>query len=295
MNFNQLHYFCVLAEIEHYTQAAKLLSITQPSLTHSVKELEKELGVCLFNKQGRNVKINQFGQFVYARVLPILSELEKTKSELVTMIDPNKGTVNLSFLHSLAQKFIPTIISEFVKNEENRQINFVFNQGISEDIKEDFKENKIDIAFTSNIEEDGITSIPIIKQELFLITPLEHPLADKEEIDLSEAAQFPFVYYEEKSGLRPILDNLFKSINMEPNIAYQLADDSAVCGFVSANLGIAVVPNIFGLDRFPIKVIKIKRPLYNRFIYLSFSTDKYMSPPVKKFKDFILDTYQVSK
>ena len=100
MNFNQLHYFCVLAEMEHYTQAAKLLSITQPSLTHSVKELEKELGVCLFNKQGRNVKINQFGQFVYARVLPILSELEKTKSELVTMIDPNKGTVNLSFLHS---------------------------------------------------------------------------------------------------------------------------------------------------------------------------------------------------
>ena len=251
--------------MEHYTQAAKLLSITQPSLTHSVKELEKELGVCLFNKQGRNVKINQFGQFVYARVLPILTELEKTKSELVTMI------------------------------EENRQINFVFNQGISEDIKEDFKENKIDIAFTSNIEEDGITSIPIIKQELFLITPLEHPLADKEEIDLSEAAQFPFVYYEEKSGLRPILDNLFKSINMEPNIAYQLADDAAVCGFVSANLGIAVVPNTFGLEHFPIKVIKIKKPLYNRFIYLSFSTDKYMSPPVKKFKDFILHTYQAPK
>ena len=95
--------------------------------------------------------------------------------------------------------------------------------------------------------------------------------------------------------LRPILDNLFKSIHIKPNIAYQLADESAVCGFVSANLGIAVVPNIFGLDRFPIKVIKIKRPLYNRFIYLSFSTDKYMSPPVKKFKDFILDTYQVLK
>ena len=76
------------------------------------------------------MKINQFGQFVYARVLPILSELEKTKSELVTMIDPNKGTVNLSFLHSLAQKFIPTIISEFVKSEENRQIKFLFQSKV---------------------------------------------------------------------------------------------------------------------------------------------------------------------
>jgi len=291
MNFNQLQYFCTLAKTEHYTNAAKILSITQPSLTHSIKELEKELGVCLFNKHGRNVKINQFGEFLYDRVSTILSDLEKTKNEMETMIDPRKGTINLSFLHSLAQKFIPNLIHDFTSLEENSEIKFIFNQGISEDIKEDFRENKIEIAFTSNIEGEGITSIPVIKQELFLITPLEHPLADRQEIDLVEAAQYPFIYYEEKSGLRPILDNLFKSINIEPNISYQLADDSTVCGFVSANLGIAIVPNIFGLERFPIKVIKIKSPLYNRYIYLSFCTDKYMSPPVKKFKDFILNTF----
>ena len=295
MNFNQLLYFCVLAKTEHYTKAAKLLSITQPSLTHSMKELEKELGVCLFNKQGRNVKINQFGLYLYEHVSPILYSLEKTRSDLITMIDPRKGTIHLSFLPSLAPVFIPTIIREFVKNEENCQINFVFNQGLSEEITEDFKENKIDIAFTSNLECDGITSIPIIKQELYLITPLEHPLADKEEIDLAEAAPYPFVYFDEKSVLRPMLDELFKSIHVEPNIAYQLADESSVCGFVSANLGIAVIPHIFGLEHYPIKVIKINKTFYNRFIYLSFNTDKYMSPPVKKFKDFILDTYKVSE
>ena len=281
MNFNQLLYFCVLAKTEHYTQAAKLLSITQPSLTHSIKELEKELGVCLFNKHGRNVKINQYGLFLFEQVSPILSDLEKTRSDLITMIDPRKGTIHLSFLPSLAQKFIPTIISEFVSREENSQIHFVFNHGTSEDIKRVFKENKTDIAFTSNIEGDGITSIPIIKQEFFLITPLEHPLADKEEIHLAEAAPYPFVYYDQKSVLRPILDNLFKSIKKKPIMAYQLADDSAVCGFVSANLGIAVVPDIIGLERFPIKVIKIKRPIHDRFIYLSFCTDNYMSPPVQ--------------
>ena len=295
MHFNQLLYFCVLAKTEHYTQAAKLLSITQPSLTHSIKELEKELGVCLFNKHGRNVKINQYGVFLYEHVSPILSNLEKTRSELITMIDPRKGTIHLSFLPPLAQKFIPTIISEFVKSEENSQIHFVLNQGGSEDITNDFIENKTDIAFTSHIESDGITSIPIMKQEFFLITPLEHPLADKEEIDLAEAAPFPFVYYDKKSVLRPIVDTLFKSISVKPTIAYQLADDSAVCSFVAANLGVAVVPHIIGLEHFPVKVIKIKRPLHNRFIYLSFCTDKYMSPPVKKFKDFVLETYQVSK
>lgn len=291
MNFNQLQYFCVLAETEHYTQAAKLLSITQPSLTHSIKELEKELGVCLFNKKGRNVKINQFGQFLYENVHPILSNLERTKIDIETMIDPRKGTVNLSFLHSLANKVIPNMISNFIQIEENSHINFNLGQGTTAEIKEAFKANKIDLALTSKIEEEGITSIPIFQQELFLITPLDHPLADKQEIDLVEAAQYPFIYYKEGSGLRPVIDELFKSINREPKISFQIIDDSTVCGFVSSNLGIAIVPHIFGLNHFPVKVIKLKKPLYERYIYLTYCHDKYMSPPVEKFKNFVLTNF----
>ena len=291
MNFNQLQYFCTLAETEHYTKAAKLLSITQPSLTHSIKELEKELDVCLFTKQGRNIKINQFGRFLYERVYPILEELEKTKYDMQVMVDPRKGVINLSFLHSLAQEFIPNTISSFLQAKENSKIQFTFNQATTNEIKSDFRENKVDIAFTSKLDEEGITSIPILKQELFVITPLDHPLADKEEIDLSEAAKYPFVTYNETSGIRPIIDNLFKSMDIEPEISFQLADDIAVCGFVSANLGIAIVPNIFGLDRFPIKVLKIKKPVYERYIYLSYSEDNYMSPPVQIFKDFIINKF----
>ena len=63
MNLNQLRYFCVLAETEHYTKAAEQLAITQPTLTHSIKGLEQELGIALFDKQGRNIRINQYGKF----------------------------------------------------------------------------------------------------------------------------------------------------------------------------------------------------------------------------------------
>ncbi|WP_428909550.1 LysR family transcriptional regulator [Niallia sp. Krafla_26] len=288
MNINQLQYFCVLAETEHYTRAAKLLSITQPSLTHSIKELEKELGVTLFNKHGRNIKINQFGEFLYQQVGPILDSLEKTKNDIQLMVDPTRGTIHLSFLHSLSQDFIPKVINQFVQSEENKHIHFVLDQGTTTDIKKDFFENKIDIAFTSFIEEDEITSIPILNQELYLATSLDHPLSNKTEIDLVETADYPFIFYNEKSSLRPIIDDLFKQINIAPKITYELADDGTVCGFVAANLGIAIVPNIFGIQHFPIKLIKIKNPFYERKIYLSFNGNKYMSPPVCKFKDFIL-------
>jgi DNA-binding transcriptional LysR family regulator len=290
MNINQLQYFCVLAETEHYTKAAKLLSITQPSLTHSIKELEKELDVCLFTRQGRNIKINHYGKFLYEKVSPILKDLEKVKFEMETLIDPGKGMIKLSFLHSLAQDFIPKVIGNFLKIEGNSQVNFILDQGTTNDIKEDFKANKVDIAFTSKIEEEGITSIPILKQELFLITPLDHPLANRQEIDLIETAHYPYIFYNEKSGLRPVIDELFKSINIEPQISFMLDDDRTVCSFVAANFGIAIVPNICGLDRYPVKVIKINKPVYERYIYLSFCAEKYMTPSVKRFKNFIIDS-----
>ena len=291
MNINQLQYFCVLAQHEHYTKAAKLLSITQPSLTHSIKELEKELGVTLFDKHGRNIKINQFGEFFYQQVSPILDSLKKAKSDLQLMIDPTKGTIHLSFLPSLSQDFIPKVITQFMQAEENQQIHFVLDQGITEEMKLDFKENKVDIAFTSSIEDDEITSIPILTQEFYLATPLNHPLAAKDEIDLVEAAQYPFIFYHEKNGLRSVIDDLFSKIDMEPKINFEVADHETVCRFVAANLGIAVVPNVFGIQHFPIKLLKLKSPSFGQKIYLSYSKTKYMSPPVCKFKDYILEHF----
>lgn len=62
MNLNQLHYFAKLAEVEHYTKAAEELSISQPSLSHAVSSLEKEIGTKLFEKQGRGVVLTKYGK-----------------------------------------------------------------------------------------------------------------------------------------------------------------------------------------------------------------------------------------
>ena len=128
-------------------------------------------------------------------------------------------------------------------------------------------------------------------QDLYLATPFSHPLANRDEIDLIEAKDYPFILYNEKSGLRPIIDELFNKIDVQPHIAYELAKDETICGFVAAKLGIAIVPNIFGIKHFPIKLIKIKQPTYEWKIYLSYKHTKYMAPPVCKFKDFILEHY----
>ena len=65
MNLNQLYYFKTLAELEHYTKAAEKLNISQPTLSHSISSMEKELGANLFEKQGRNVVLTKYGADLY--------------------------------------------------------------------------------------------------------------------------------------------------------------------------------------------------------------------------------------
>lgn len=76
MNLNHLNYFRVLAKVEHYTQAASILSITQPSLSHAISNLESELGTYLFEKQGRNVKLTKSGKLFLKYVDESLNILE---------------------------------------------------------------------------------------------------------------------------------------------------------------------------------------------------------------------------
>ncbi|MEE0473273.1 MAG: LysR family transcriptional regulator [Holdemanella biformis] len=76
MNLNHLYYFKILAETEHYTQAANMLNITQPSLSHAISQLEDELNCYLFEKQGRNIRLTRYGKIFYEYVKKGLSEIE---------------------------------------------------------------------------------------------------------------------------------------------------------------------------------------------------------------------------
>ena len=83
MNLKQLYYFKMLAKTEHMTQAAEQLSITQPSLSHSMTELEKELGTFLFEKNGRNIRLTKYGHFFLSYVERSLNELEHGEKALI--------------------------------------------------------------------------------------------------------------------------------------------------------------------------------------------------------------------
>lgn len=290
MNLKHLEYFRVLAKVEHYTQASEQLSITQPSLTYAISELEKELGTYLFEKQGRNIRLTKYGRFFLTYVDNALNELEKGEKKLRELVSPSHGTIDLAFIYTVGTHLVPSMIQSFFSNESNKNISFSFSQGITKNIIKGLKEEKFDLAFCSFVEnETDIDFIPLVQEDLVLIVPHNHPLASYESIDLKDTTSYPFVFYNKASGIRPIIDSLFSKVDIIPKIVCEVEEDSAVAGLVSVNYGIAVVPNIWILRHLNVKVLPIRNLSHQRFIYIASMKNRYLSPAVHKFRNFAIN------
>lgn len=294
MNLYHLRYFVTLAHFEHYTKAAEELSITQPSLSNAISLLEDELGVRLFEKEGRNIVLTKYGKTFSTSVEQSLHILDSSVKEMKT-IGMGEGVIDLGFLTTLGTHFIPKLSQDFSLNNINQDIRFNFYSApTTADILKDLKEKKYDIAFCSKVDkEKSIEFIPVAKQKLVLIVPLGHPLSNKKSIDLRDTLEYPQIVFSEKSGLRVIIDDLFKKIDEKPTISYEIDEDQVIAGLVSKNFGIAIVPYMPILEFMDVKSLEIRYPSWERNFYLATLKDSYLSPSVKNFKKYVLDNYNI--
>lgn len=295
MNLNHLHYFRVLARLEHYTQAAKELSITQPSLSHAISCLEKDLGTYLFEKQGRNVRLTKYGRFFLEYVNNGLGELELGEKKLRALVSPSIGQIDLGFIYTLGAHIMPNIIKDFINNEEYKNISFSLFQGTTSNVITRLKNEKLDLGFCSFVEnEPDVDFIPILEEELVLIVSKNHELASLDSIDLKDLSNYPFVLFNEESGIRPLINSLFDKVNITPKIICEVEEDSAVLGLVAVDYGIAIIPNISLIKNFNVKVLRITNPIIKRYIYLVSMKNKYLSPSACLFRNYVLKNLSVT-
>ncbi len=294
MNLNYLYYFSVLAKTEHYTKAANILNITQPSLSHAIDEIEKELGCSLFEKDGRNIKLSYYGKILYNYVEMGFKEMEIGYKQIESLLSPNEGLIRLAFIYTLGYEFVPNVLKNFHAIPKNNQISFSLKQGNTTEILDGLENEKYDLCFASKqTNRKNLIFVPIKTEELVVVVYKEHPLAEKKEIDIKELENEYFIYYSKSSGLRPFIDELFKQANVKPNILFEVEEDSAVLGLVNIKYGVAVVPDIPIINNFNLKKLKITNKHEPRYIYMAIPKNRFESPAVRKFITFLNNKYAV--
>lgn len=290
MNLNQLYYFKTVAKVEHFRYAAELLKVSQPSLSYAISSLEAELGIALFEKQGRNVSLTKYGKVFLDYVTTALDTLDEGKKQIQSLSSDNSGHIDMAYVAPLSFHYVPETVRSFLDQPHyiGHEITFTFKQAFTPHIIEGIKSSIYDIGFCSYVEDEPLIHFePIFEQELIAIVPPSHPLADLEHINLKQLEPYPFVGYAKESGLGKLTRKIFKEANLRPHFICEGEDETALLGLVAQNFGVSVIARTEAIDHINVKVIPLSHPQHTRIIYLAYMKNRFLTPIVQSFIDYV--------
>ncbi|AME06810.1 LysR family transcriptional regulator [Bacillus siamensis] len=290
MEWEQLEYFQTLAQTEHVTKAAKLLSISQPALSRSISRLENHLGVPLFDRQGRSITLNKYGAMFLKRVQTMMKEYTDGREEIQALLQPDQGEVSLGFLHTLGTAIVPDVIKTFRKKHPG--IGITLRQNHSYWLLDQLKEGKLDLCLLASTKpEKSIRWVQLWSEELFLYVPKGHRLAHRETVTLDELAEEPFILLKEGYALRMTADQLFEQADIHPKIMFESEEAATAAGFTASGLGVSILPDLKGLDQSNLSKIRISWPKCQRVIGIAWIEGRFLSPVAETFKQHVIEHF----
>lgn len=294
MTLLQLQYFKVLARVLHYTRAAEELHISQPSLSYSISELEKELKVKLFNKENRKISLTVYGQQFLPYVERSLGLLEEGTAVLDQMAGSRPQVVELGYFHSISASLIPALMEGFYRTSDHQNIRFQFTEGPSFDIFNQVKAGSLDMAFAMH-RDDWAESVTIMRQPLYLAVPSDHPLAGRHSVSFNDFARERQVMLDKPSSLRTQMDRIFTQRGVIPNVVFEVRECNAALQYVALKFGVSVLPQVPAMDTEKVSIIPIsdQDKEFVRTVYLSWARSRPMSPAARKVRDFIVERYSI--
>lgn len=283
VTFLSLSYFQKIARTEHLGQAAAELHVAQPSLSRTIRNLESELGVPLFDHRGRNIVLNTYGKILLKYVDRIFLNLEGARQEILDTAQMGGSIVSLSIY--AASKVIPSLLSAF--RQEHPHIRFeIFQQDPSSG-----NSHTADLNLFSSIHPmDNEHTVTLLEEEIVLAIPKSDPRAQAESLPLSAFAGDDFISLQPGKSLRTITDAFCSSAGFIPHINLECDSPSTVRDFIRAGLGISFVPCVTwsGVNDAHIALVHISAPRCRRYIGLSWNADAYLSPSAMMVRDFFV-------
>ncbi|MEE4025573.1 LysR family transcriptional regulator [Gordonia sp. PKS22-38] len=282
---DELDWFIAIAEAQNLTAAGEQLHVSQPTLSRFVARLERDLGVALFDRHGRRLVLNRFGQVYLERTRRARVQLDIARREIEDLRQPASGPVRLAFLHSFGVSMVPGLIRRF--REVDPGARFSLTQHAAATVVDHVADGDADLAIVSpRPMRTDMAWFAIAQQDLALVVPSDHRFAGRAAIGLAEAADEDFIVMQHGFGMRRIVDELCAAADIAPTIAFESAELATITGLVGAGLGIGVVP-VDDSVRSP-EVALIPLLGESREIGLTWFRPRPLSAAAERFREFVV-------
>lgn len=295
MELRQLKYFIEVAEREHVSEAAEYLHVAQSAISRQIANLEDELGVSLFEREGRNVKLTSIGKIFLEHSLAIMKQVDLATEQINAYLDPDRGSIKIGFPTSLASHLLPTILSAF--KEKHPNIAFQLRQGSYSFLIEAVKNKEIDLAFLGPVPTDdySIKGNILFTERILALLPITHILAERKSIRLRDLRNDAFVLFPKGYILQKIAYEACKQEGFLPTISSEGEDLDAIKGLVSAGMGVTLLPESTFYDTVPKFTIKvpIEDPIINRTVGVIIPKNRELPPSVQTFYQFVIEFFSM--
>src|SRR5579883_2650868 len=241
MELRQLESFVAVAEEAHFTRAAARLHVAQPALSQQIRAFERELGVELFERTSRSVRLTPAGSALLPLARRALAAADDARRAAVEQSVEPAGPVRLGVTPTTGAHLLPTRLAAFARARP--RVELLLREGGALALEEELANGRIDLAvITLPPHHEGLQTATLLSEELLLAVAPDHPLAKRAEVALEELAGEPFVLYREGYGLRDAVLSACRLAGFTPRVALDGGETETVLRLCAAGLGVTLVP-----------------------------------------------------
>lgn len=246
MNLQQIRYIREIARQDlNLTQAAEALHTSQPGVSRQVRELEDELGVDIFVRQGKRLTaLTPAGNAALAICERLLIEVDSLKRVGKEFSNANQGELVIAATHMQARYALPSVIKKFVKKYPDVRLSL--RQGSPRELAEMVIAGRADIAIATETLDryPELVTVPLYRWHHCVIVPKLHPLLNIKKLTLANIAQYPIVTYDAAFSGRSALDDTFTQAGLDIDVVLTAIDTDIIKTYVREGLGVGIIAGI---------------------------------------------------
>ncbi len=245
VNFQHLEYFNELAKTQYMAQAAQNLGISQPTLSYAVKKLEEELGVPLFEKSGRNIRLTVYGKSFAEYTQVGVKKILEGERRVMEMAEGSTGKVAIGVAHIVSPSFMPDVIREFRQVNPSSKVDFELQRGLTSELLTKVQDGDLDLALVTKTSKRRISDLellPLMERHLELVVPAGHELANAGPVSLRILSKYPFISFSRGNALFNFLQRIFDEHHVQVHQTSVSDDIETMMGLVAIGEGVALLP-----------------------------------------------------
>ncbi|NTV63816.1 MAG: LysR family transcriptional regulator, partial [Oscillochloris sp.] len=280
MELRHLRYFEAVARHSHVTRAAAELHIAQPALSKQISQLEHELGVALFDRVGRNVRLTEAGEALLPHARAVMAQVEAARAEMAERIGLRKGRATVGAPPTVGNQLLPTVLAAF--NRRYTGIELRLHEAGVQTLLDLLETGLTDVAVvTLPVDDENLTVLPLFTEEMVIAVWRGHRLADRGEVMISELANEPWVLSPENYELREAALSVCERAGFTPKVVLDGGETDTLLRFVASGLGIALVPRLAVQGAGDLVALKVSDQKLQRSLGVVWRGDRVASPAAR--------------